>query len=172
MLNFKLPRRAKEFALIGEVDDWEKDLLTGLLEIAPGSVCVFYIDSAGGSVYGAVSVVSMIRMRRLKVWAVVLGECSSAALLVFGAAERRFVTSYSTLLFHKMRWESEKRVDANEARQWSSHFVQLEGELNAFQARLFGVSEALVEKWTQESRFVTGKEVAEAGLAELIGFDR
>src|SRR5262245_9503958 len=78
---FKLPRRTKEFALIGDVDDWEEDLLKGLLEIAPGSQCVFYIDSAGGSVYGAVSVVSMIRIRRLKVWAVVLGECSSAALL-------------------------------------------------------------------------------------------
>lgn len=172
MTALKLPRRAKEFALIGDVDDWEEDLVKGLIEVPPESECVFYIDSAGGSVYGAVSVVCLMRLRRLKTWAVVLGECSSATLLVFGAAQRRFVTPYSTLLFHRMRWESEKRIDANEARQWSSHFFQLESDLNSFQARLFGGNEELVQQWTLESRFVTGKEVADAGMAELIAFDR
>jgi ATP-dependent protease ClpP protease subunit len=172
MTTIKLSRRTKEFALIGDVDDWEEDLVKGLLEVQPEAECIFYMDSAGGSVYGAVSVVCMVRIRRLKVTAVVLGECSSAALLVFGAAQKRYVTAYSTLLFHKMRWESEKRIDANEARQWSSHFAQLEGDLNAFQARLFSGKEALVEQWTRESRFLTGREVVEAGLAELLEFDR
>lgn len=42
-----------EFALIGDVDDWEADIIKELLELKPGSECAFHIDSAGGSVYGA-----------------------------------------------------------------------------------------------------------------------
>jgi ATP-dependent Clp protease, protease subunit len=171
MTTFKPPRRAKEFALIGDVDDWEEDLLKGLLEVKPDAECIFYIDSAGGSVYSALSVVTMVRLRRLKVWVVVLGECSSAALLVFGVAKRRFVTPLSTLLFHRTRSESDKLIDATAARHWASHFVQLEEDLNAFQAKLFGKSEKLVMQWTEEGRFVTGKDVVEAGLAEMIVFE-
>ena len=130
-----------------------------------------YVDSAGGSVYSALSIVTMVRLRRLKVWVVVLGECSSAALLVFGVAKRRFVTPLSTLLFHRTRSESDKLIDATAARHWASHFVKLEEDLNAFQAHLFGGSEKLVMQWTEEGRFVTGKEVVEAGLAEMIVFE-
>src|SRR5437764_1039663 len=95
-----------ELALIGEVDDWEKDVLDRLLETTPGSECVFYIDSAGGSVYGALAVVTLLRHRSLQAKAVVLGECSSAALLVFAACGQRLVTRFSAFLFHRMHWES------------------------------------------------------------------
>ena len=46
---------------------------------------------------------TLLRYRQLEATAIVLGECSSAALMVFAACRRRFVTPYSTLLFHRMR---------------------------------------------------------------------
>jgi ATP-dependent protease ClpP protease subunit len=98
----------------------------------------------------------------------VLGECSSAALLLFAACQRRLVTPYSTLLFHRMRWQSEKRVISNEAVHWARHFEQMEKDIDDLQSRLFGTAEQQVRSWTSEGQYVTGAQLVAAGLAELL----
>src|SRR5262249_5198424 len=119
MSKAKARKKVPEIPVVGDVDDWESDVIKSLLEIDPGGECVFYIDSAGGSVYGPLAVLTLMRHRRHKGTAIVLGECSSAALLLFAACKRRYVTPYSTLLFHRMRWQSEKRVASEEAFLWA-----------------------------------------------------
>ncbi len=157
-----------EIAVIGEVDDWEEDVIRALLEVPAGGECILYIDSTGGSVYGALAVVTLLRQRKLKATAVVLGECSSATLLVFAACRKRVVTSHSTLLFHKMKWQSEKWVDSGEAAHWARHFETLEREIDDLQIRLFGGAEAEVRRWVAGGHFVTGPEIVAAGVAELL----
>jgi ATP-dependent Clp protease protease subunit len=161
-------KRLPEIPVIGEVDDWEGEVIRALLEVPPGGACVFYIDSAGGSVYGALAVLTLLRYRQLTATAVVLGECSSAALLLFAGCQRRLVTPHSILFFHRMRWQSEKRVGSEEAFLWAKHFEEMEKEIDALQARLFGAAEKQVKDWTRTGRYVTGVQVAEAGLAEMI----
>jgi ATP-dependent protease ClpP protease subunit len=164
----KARSEAVEIAVIGEVDDWEEDVVKSLLEVPSGGECVFYIDSAGGSVFGALAVLTLLRHRRLKATGIVLGECSSAALLLFAACNRRLVTPYSTLLFHRMRWQSEKRVISNEAVHWARHFDEMERDIDDLQARLFGVAEEQVRTWTANGHYVTGPQMVAAGLAELL----
>jgi ATP-dependent Clp protease, protease subunit len=164
----KKTRRPVEIAVIGEVDDWESDIVEKLLETRPGGECVFYIDSTGGSVYGALAVVTLLRERRMKSRAMVLGECSSAALLLFAACQHRVVTSHSTLLFHKMRWQSDRRVDSSEAVNWAQHFATLEKEMDDLQIRLFGQGGDKVREWTEKGCFVSGPQIVAAGLAELL----
>ena len=168
MAKAKKPKTVPEIAVIGEVDDWEADVIRALLDIPPGGECVLYIDSAGGSVYGALAVLTLMRHRRLEGTAVVLGECSSAALLLFAACKRRLVTRYSTLLFHRMRWQSDKRVASEEAFRWARHFEDMEKDIDTLQAQLFGASEDQVRTWTRGGYYVTGPELVAAGLAELI----
>jgi ATP-dependent Clp protease protease subunit len=160
-------RTPVEIAVVGEVDDWEEDVIKGLLEVPARGECAFYIDSAGGSVYGALAVVTLLRYRRLDAAAVVLGECSSAALMLFAACRRRFVTPYSTLLFHRMKWESEKRIASTEALNWAKHFGDLEKDVDDLQVRLFGGAAEQVREWTLLGRYVTGREIVAAGLAEM-----
>jgi ATP-dependent Clp protease protease subunit len=162
------PRKVPEIPIIGEVDDWEADVVRALLEIPPGGECVFYIDSAGGSVYGALAVLTLLRHRRLRGTGVVLGECSSAALLLFAACQRRLVSPHSTLLFHRMRWQSDKRVGSEEAYHWAQHFEGLEKELDDLLARLFGTAEEEVRTWTRGGHYVTGAQLVAAGLAEML----
>ena len=168
MAKMKSRKKVPEIAVIGDVDDWEADVIKTLLDLPPGGECVFYIDSAGGSVYGALAVLTLLRHRRLEGTAVVLGECSSAALLLFAACRRRFVTPYSTLLFHRMRWQSEKRIDSTEAFQWARHFEEMEKDIDDLQVRLFGTAEAQVRAWTAAGQYVGGPQLVEAGLAELV----
>jgi ATP-dependent Clp protease protease subunit len=166
------PRKpAAEIAVIGDVDDWEEEVVKALLDLPPGAECVFYIDSAGGSVFGALAVVMLLRQRRLDATAVVLGECSSASLLLFAACRSRRVSRFSLFLFHRMRWQSEKRVNAQEALSWAKHFHEMENDLDNLQVRLFGQAEDLVRSWTATGQYVTGLQLVEAGLAELLEWE-
>lgn len=164
----KKRKKSLEIALVGDVDSWENDVVKELMELRPKRECTFYIDSLGGSVYGALAVTTLIRMRDLHCTGVVLGECSSASLLVFAACKKRLVTRYSTLLFHRMRWESEKRIPAFEASRWAKHFETLEHEIDALQARLFGSGEKQISAWIEKGEYITGPQLVDAGLAELV----
>ncbi len=157
-----------EIAVVGEVDEWEEEVVKALLEVPPEGECTFFIDSGGGSVFGALAILTMMRYRKLRCTAVVLGECSSATILLFAACKRRLVTPYSTLLFHRMRWQSEKRVISNEALHWARHFEQMESEIDDLQVRLFGPAEEQVRAWTANGHYVTGPQVVAAGLAEML----
>jgi ATP-dependent protease ClpP protease subunit len=168
MAKIKSKKRVPEIPIIGDVDDWESETIKTLLETPEQGECVFYVDSAGGSVYGALAVITLLRIRQIKATIVVLSECSSAALLLFAACPRRFVTPYSIFLFHRMRWQSEKRIAAEEAEVWARHFTQLEAELDDLQGKLFGTATNAVRKWIRDGSYVSGRQIAEAGLAELL----
>ena len=67
-----------------------------------------------------------------------------------------------------MKWQSEEHVGLSEAAEWARHFGQLEGDMDRLLADLFGVSESSMAKWINPGRYVGGRELAAAGLAELV----
>ena len=156
-----------EVALVGDLTDNETELTDKLLSVEPGGQCTLFIDSPGGSPYCAMSLMSIIILRGLHVTGIVTGECSSAALWPFAACSRRLVTPYSVLLFHPMKWQSEEHVGLAEAAEWARHFAQLETDMDGLLAELFGMDPAEMQKWMRPGRYVTGTEMAAAGLAEL-----
>jgi len=161
-----------EIAIVGDLTEHEADITNQLLDIEPGSQCTIYFDSPGGSPYCAMSLMTLIRLRGLKATGIVTGECSSAALWPYAACERRFVTPCSVMLFHPMRWQSEENVGLEEAAEWARHFGQLEKDMDALLADLFGVPHKTMESWINPGRYVCGPELAKAGIAELLSFDQ
>lgn len=157
-----------EIAVSGDLGDKEPDLVSRLVDLPRGSRGTIFFDSPGGSVYAGLTLASLIRLRRLNVAGVALGECSSAAILPFAACQHRFVTSYTTMLFHPIRWQSEDDVRLEEAAEWARHFKVLETDFDRLQAQLFGCRQSVLDRWTRPGRFVSGQELADAGLAKLI----
>ena len=157
-----------ELAIVGDLTDNESDLTERLLGVEPGGECTIYFDSPGGSPYCGMSLVTLIRLRGIRATGVVTGECSSAALWPFAACERRLVTRFSVFLFHPMKWQSEEHIGITEAAEWSRHFVELEGEMDRMLCDLFGRSHDLIARWIKTHRYVSGKEMVEAGLAEMV----
>jgi ATP-dependent Clp protease protease subunit len=158
-----------EIAFVGDLTDNEADLTDKLLSVEPGGECTLYIDSPGGSPYCAMSLVSLMLLRRINATGIVTGECSSAALWPFAACRRRLVTPFSVLLFHPMKWQSEEHVGLAEAAEWARHFGTLEGDMDQLLVELFsGAPNDEVSKWIVAGRYVSGRELADAGLAELI----
>jgi ATP-dependent Clp protease protease subunit len=157
-----------EFSLVGDLTDNEVELTDKLLSVEHGGECTMYIDSPGGSPYCAVSLMTLIMLRGLRVTGIVTGECSSAALWPFAACTRRMVTPYSVLLFHPMKWQSEEHVGLSEAAEWARHFGHLEQEMDQLLAELFGISSDEMQRWINPGRYVSGRELADAGMAESI----
>jgi len=157
-----------EISISGELGEKQTDLMSRFTEVPPGSRGVVWFDSCGGSVYVGLALATVIRLRNLRATGIVLGECSSAALMPFAACRNRFVTPLSTLLFHPMRWQSEEDVRIEEAAEWARHFRHLETRLDDLLVQLFPMSAEALQAWTRPGRFVGGPELVEAGLAELI----
>jgi len=157
-----------EIALVGDLTDNEVELTDKLLTVEPGGQCTMFIDSPGGSPYCAMSLMTLILVRGLRVTGIVSGECSSAALWPFAACTRRLVTPYSVLLFHPMKWQSEEHVGLAEAAEWARHFGNLEEDMDSLLADLFGLPNSEMAKWIKPGRYVSGSEIAQAGLAEMI----
>jgi len=157
-----------EIALVGDLTEHQADLCERLLDVEPGGECILYFDSLGGSPYSSLALTSLIVLRSLRAVGVVAGECSSAALWPFAACTRRLVTPYSVLLFHAMKWQSEEHVGLSEAAEWARHFGRLETDMDRLLAELFGAAAQKVREWLRTGRYVSGPELAEAGLAELV----
>ena len=157
-----------EIGLIGDLTDHEADICDKLLAVPIGGQCTLYFNSPGGGSYSAISMLALIVLRDLQATGIVTGECSSATIWPLAACRRRLVTPYSVLLFHPMRWQSEESVQLPEAREWARHFGDLEVEMDKLLANFLGVPLEQVEQWMKPGRYVSGREFAAAGLAELI----
>lgn len=157
-----------EFAIIGDLSDSESDLSEKILSVPVGGECTIFFDSPGGSVYSALSLMTLIATREIRATGIVTGECSSAAIWPFAACCYRKVTPFSVMLFHRMKWQSEEQVGLGEASEWARHFAQLEQEMDSLLTRFFGTASQQVEQWIRESRYITGRELVEAGLADLV----
>jgi ATP-dependent protease ClpP protease subunit len=162
------PQGPVEIPLVGDLTESQSELCEKLLGVEPGGECILYIDSPGGSPYCAMGLTSLIILRGLRATGIVAGECSSAALWPFAACCRRLVTPYSVLLFHTMKWQSEENVGLGEAAEWARHFGQLETDMDLLLARLLGTTGEQIQEWIQAGRYLTGGELAKAGLAELV----
>jgi ATP-dependent protease ClpP protease subunit len=157
-----------EIAFVGDLTDHAAELADKLIGVPSGNPCTLYFDSPGGSPYCAVSLMTLIVLRRLNATGVVTGECSSAALWPFAACQKRIVTPYSVLLFHSMKWQSDEHVYLAEANEWARHFAHLESQMDSLLADMLGLPRDQLASWVRQGRYVTGAEFAEAGLAELV----
>ena len=156
-----------EIAICGDLTERENDVTEKLLGVPLGGECVLYFNSPGGTAYAALSLASLIVLRGLNATGVVLGECSSAAIWPLAACRRRIVTSHSVLLFHPLKWESGEHVDLTEAAEWARHFATLEQDMDAVLAQLLGLAPHKLAAWMKPGRYVSGRELAAEGLAEL-----
>lgn len=164
----ELPEGPFEIAFVGDLTENEADLSDKLLGVPAGGECTLYFDSPGGAPYSAIAFLTLIVMRDLNATGIVTGECSSSALWPLAACRRRLVTPFSYLLFHPIKAQSDEQVGLHEAAEWARHFAQLESEMDELLAAYFGVSNEQLARWMTPGRYVSGREFADAGLAELV----
>jgi len=156
-----------EIPIVGDLSENATEVTEKLLSIPSGGDCTLFFDCPGGSVYSAMSLMTLICYRELHATAVVSGECSSAALWPFAACQQRIVTPFSCFLFHPMKWQSEENVQLPEAAEWARHFGRLEDGMNELLAEFLSVQSEALQRWMYPGRYVSGRELVDAGVAEM-----
>jgi len=70
-----------------------------------------YINSVGGEVMSALSIVETIRKSPIEVWTIVDGEAASAATLISCMGHKRFINKNAIMLIHQLRTEFWGKAD-------------------------------------------------------------
>jgi ATP-dependent Clp protease protease subunit len=65
------------------------------------------INSEGGDVYSGFGVIEVILHSETPVYTICHGQAQSMALLILAAGHKRYIGSYSTLMYHEINWDVE-----------------------------------------------------------------
>lgn len=144
----------------------EKEVVEGILALPPRKAVQIVINSGGGSVYASLAIRTAMAMRNVQAEAVVLADCSSAALLVLAACQRRLVASHASFLFHPMRWSSEEQARLTAAKSWAGEFERLSSIFEDTLVEEFPIDRRTVRGWIRQEKYVTAEELIERGIAD------
>lgn len=156
--------------LLDDVEKCEKEVIEALMAIPDGKSARIIINSGGGSVYAALGISTIIRMKNIQAEAVVLADCSSSALLVFAACQVRKVAGHASFLFHPMKWSSEEAARLNGAESWASEFNRVNRVTENWLVENLPIDRRLLRRWIKEERYVQASELIDLGVAEELEF--
>lgn len=74
------------------------------------------IDSYGGSVYGCLDMVSLVKNSKLPVHTVLTGKAMSAGAILFGMGQKRYMAEHATIMLHdasSVVWGKNEEVKAD-----------------------------------------------------------
>ena len=74
------------------------------------------ITSGGGVAYIAMAIYDILKTLNTDIWTVAVGECASAATIIFALGNRRFVSENLNFLVHTSRIELESLVTMREVK--------------------------------------------------------
>jgi len=94
--------RVLEYYLTGSIEDASEyvEWFNSIRHAERNDIVKIYINSHGGDLYTAIQFMRIIRDTQATVITSVEGECSSAATIIFLAADKFEVTQHSTFMFH------------------------------------------------------------------------
>lgn len=157
--------------LLDDVEKCEKEVIDALLALPMGKSVQMVINSGGGSVYASLAITTVMRMRQLETEAVVLADCSSAALLVFAACGQRFAAPHASFLFHPMRWSSEEQARLTAAKSWSGEFERLSKIFEDTLVDQLPIDRRTLRTWIRQEKYVSAQELIDRGIALPLDLD-
>ena len=164
------PEGPLEIAIVGDLTESEAELTDKLLAVEPGGECTLYFDSPGGSPYCAMSLTSLIHAPRLASH----GHCHRRMLLGRAVAVCRLQAAVGHALQRDAVSSDEmaKRRACRPARsrRMGAALRTVGNRHGSVSGDLFGQAKADIQQWITSHRYVSGPELAAAGLAEMIDF--
>ncbi|MCC5877971.1 MAG: ATP-dependent Clp protease proteolytic subunit [Candidatus Sumerlaeia bacterium] len=152
--------------ILDDVEKCEKEAIEGILALPPRKAVQIVINSGGGSVYASLAIIAAMRLRNLNAEAVVLADCSSAALLVLAACQRRLLAPHSSFLFHPMRWSSEEQARLTAAKSWAGEFDRLSTIFEDTLADELPIDRRTLRGWIRHEKYISAAELIDRGIAE------
>lgn len=151
----------------------EKLFIKALSE--PNATFYILFDTPGGSVVSSKSVYDCLKALSLHTIGVVIGECSSAGLILLAGCTERLSFKHSRFLFHAITTHIEIKSTENQKEKFDSllkeHLTMCE-EARAIQIKEFGIQgeifDTLVQEGEYKDRCLFADEAVEYGVIHKI----
>lgn len=140
--------------LIQEIiaSNMEKDLIENAEPENPEEDCqviddvlTIFINSGGGSVADAFSLITIMEASEIPIRTIALGECGSAALMILLAGHQRVITPYTSILSHQF-WTSGLDGSFSDIKATVIEFDNYHEKITKFYQEKTGLDRKIIEK--------------------------
>lgn len=127
-----------------------------------------YIDSNGGYLTSAFTIINAIEFSKTPVWTINAGAAYSAGFFIFIAGHRRLAYPLSSFLFHEGSTGGEGRIDAHKFRNQADFYNKQLVQLKEHTLKYTKFSEEDYQKIQKDDYWLTADEAVEQGVADEI----
>lgn len=136
------------------------------LDIDIEPVFNIHINSCGGIIVAALSMIETIKRSKCKINTYIEGECSSAATLIAVIGDKRFMGEYSLMLIHQLRsgfWGTAS--DFAEENKNNKKFMKI---IKNIYLKHTSIESDAMEKMLLKDSYMTSKKSKKMGLVDEI----
>ena len=152
--NVKFDELVKKYQVIG--------IQTGI----ENPVINIHINSCGGDVIAALSIIETVRKSKLDIHTFIEGECSSAATLIAVIGKKRYIGKYSIMLIHQLRsgfWGTVSEFE--EENKNNKTFMKI---IKTIYYEHTGIDAETLEKMLLKDRYMKAKKTIQLGIMDEI----
>jgi ATP-dependent Clp protease, protease subunit len=150
--------------LIGELDDDQAREIVGAILQHWNREFLLIINSDGGSCYGALGLVNVMRQHG-RVDTLCIGVAESAAADCLAAGRRRYIVPGSIAMLHQVSWELGREFTANFLKN-AQALERLNGMMTERLAEFTGKPREQLERDLATDFYLYDQEIIEYGLAD------
>jgi len=154
----------RQLFLFGELNDERAATICEALLAEPEGEWTLFINSDGGSSFGALALVNLLKAHG-RVDTVCLGVAMSGAADVLAAGRRRSIVPNAICMVHQVSWDLGQEFAANLMKN-AAFLERLNQQMTAMLARDTGRSIAQLEADTVHDFYLFGQEILDYGLAD------
>ncbi|WGS18939.1 MULTISPECIES: ATP-dependent Clp protease proteolytic subunit [unclassified Bradyrhizobium] len=133
------------------------------------------IDCAGGREDDALPIALALLQHPFRVSARIVGRCSSAAVLIALAADRRSIVPHGTVLIHRAariyvreQWDAIQQMPEADKDVINESLLASDDKVAALLTARLGISEEVARSWMREGRKWGADETLSRGFADSI----
>lgn len=126
-----------------------------------------YIDSWGGMVVGAYTIINAIELSKTPVWTINIGAAYSAGFFIFITGHKRFAYPFSSFLYHEGGTGNDY-MDAHKFRNQAAFYEKQLQQLKEHTLRYTNLTEEEYQKIIKDDYWLTAPEALEKGVCDEI----
>ena len=125
-----------------------------------------YIDSCGGSLTDAFTIINAIKMSKTPVYTIVVGAAYSAGFFISIAGHKRYAYPLASFLYHE--GSATNGGTANQFQNFSEFYKKQLKQLKNHTLECTGISEEFYEEIKRDDYWMTAEEALELGCIDII----
>ena len=164
----------REIYLIGRIDE-EQMIKVGQKVVQfydedPQAEITLYINSSGGNPNLAIAFYDIVRIKKIVLTTMAVGECGSSALIILLAGSKRIATQNTLFLVHQLsrNFDKDESLSVSELGVMNQNLEKLADKLRRIVADKTGKPMGEIKAQEKKGTVLTAEEALEFGFIDRI----